>query len=78
MDGGSRWRNSGEVMEGEEHPEHPDLVASWKAERRWFRRTVALATFLAACSLGWLALRYGAFLKDQEINKAFASLVSTI
>ncbi len=50
MDGGSRWRNSGEVMEAEEHP---DLVASWKAERRGFRRTVGFTVGLCLLLLGW-------------------------
>lgn len=57
---------------------HQDLVAKWKAERGWFRWTAALATFLVAVVLGWLATRYWVFLKDQEINSAFASLVSTM
>jgi hypothetical protein len=58
--------------------EHPDLVASWKAERGWFRWTAALATFLVAVVLGWLATRYWVFLKDQQINSAFARLFSTM
>lgn len=34
--------------------EHPDLVASWKAERLWFRRTVGFTAGLCLWVLGWV------------------------
>lgn len=58
--------------------EHLDRVATRKAERHWYHWTAALATCCAASVLGWLGTRYCAFSKDQEINKAFASLLSTM
>ena len=61
-----------------EEQDNADLATSWLLERRWFRWTAALATFLVAVVLGWLATRYWVFLKDQEINSAFARLVSTM
>lgn len=38
--------------------EHPDLVASWKAERRWFRWTVGFTIGLCLWVVGLLILQY--------------------
>jgi hypothetical protein len=57
-------------MEGEEYP---DLLASWKAERRWFKWTVGFAAGLSIGVVGWLGVSYWAYLKFQEITRVIAS-----
>jgi hypothetical protein len=49
---------------------HPDLAARWKAEKRWFRRTVGFAAALTCGVTGWVGLSYLAYLKFQELQKA--------
>ena len=62
--------DSGEVMVEEEHP---DLVASWKAERRWFRWTVGFAAGMSLGIAGWIGVSYWAYLKFEEITRTIAT-----
>jgi hypothetical protein len=53
--------------------EHPDLVASWKAERRWFRWTVGFAAGMSLGIVGWIGVSYWAYLKFEEFTRTIAA-----
>ncbi len=57
-----------------EAQESPGLVAAWKAEKRWFRRTVGFAAALSFCVLGWFGASYWAYLKFQELHTALSAV----
>jgi hypothetical protein len=49
--------------------QHPDLVASWKAERRWFRWTVGFTAGLCLWLMGWAV---ALFWLNQHIKSSLA------
>jgi hypothetical protein len=53
--------------------EHPDLVASWKAERRWFKRTVGFAAGMSLGVVGWIGVSYWAYLQFEEFTRTIAT-----